>query len=173
MHKILCLDDDPITQKFVKLSLEPEFKVVSCGSLKEATLDHYDILIESLLERATKITKRLEQQGKFIESKEDLMKFVGMCLSAKQELISNLYIVDSPDETWDSPDLDKLFHEIKSIFEIDIRYRALEYKSRIIQESIEVITDLIQSKREFILEMTVIALIAFEILMSLGSYFFK
>lgn len=137
---------------------------IICMLVAESTaLDYYDILIENLLEQASVYTKRLELEGKFVDSKEDLLKFVGMCLSAKQDIISNLYIVDSPDETWDSPELDKVFHELKLMLEIDVRYRAVEYKSKIIQESIEVITDLVKTKREVMLEMIVILLIAFEV----------
>ena len=141
----------------------PKIKIICMLVAESTALDYYDILIENLLERATVFTKRLELQGRFVESKEDLLKFVGMCLSTKQEIISNLYIVDSPDETWDSPELDKVFHELKGMLEIDVRYRAVEYKSKIIQESIEVITDLVKTKRETMLELIVILLIAFEV----------
>lgn len=145
-----------------KLSYQ-KIKIISMLVAESTALDYYDILIENLLEHATLITKRLERQGKFIEGKEDLLKFVGMCLSAKQEIISNLYIVDSPEETWDSPELDKIFHDLKTMLEIDVRYRAVEYKSKIIQESIGVITDLVKTKREVMLEMIIILLIAFEV----------
>ncbi|MBC7385855.1 MAG: RMD1 family protein [Cryobacterium sp.] len=141
-----------------------KIKIICMLVAESAALDYYDLLIENLLERATVFTKRLEQQGRFVAGKEDLLKFVGMCLSTKQEIISNLYIVDSPEETWDSPELDKIYHELKSMLEIDVRYRAVEYKSKIIQESIEVITELVKTKREVMLELTVILLIAFEIL---------
>lgn len=140
-----------------------KIKIISMLVAESTALEYYDILIENLLEQASVYTKRLELEGKFVDSKVDLLKFVGMCLSAKQDIISNLYIVDSPDETWDSPELDKVFHELKLMLEIDIRYRAVEYKSKIIQESIEVITDLVQSKREMTLELIVILLIAFEV----------
>lgn len=139
---------------------------IICMLVAESTaLDYYDILIENLLEQATVYTKKLEAQGRFLESKEDLLKFVGQCLSAKQEIISNLYIVDSPDETWDNSELDKIFHELKQSLEIDVRYRAVEYKSKIIHESVDVITDLVKSKRETMLEVTIIVLIAFEVVM--------
>ena len=144
-----------------------KIKMICMLVAESAALEYYDILIENLLERATEFTKKLEKQGKFLESNEDLLKFVGLCLSTKQEIIANLYIVDSPDETWENAELDKLFHDLKLMFEIDVRYRALEYKSKIIQESIEVISDLVRSKREVILELTVILLIAFEVVMGL------
>ncbi len=141
----------------------PKIKIICMLVAESTALDYYDILIENLLERATVYTKNLEVRGKLVDSKDDMLKFVGMCLSAKQDIISNLYIVDSPDETWDDPELDKVFHDLKIMLEIDIRYRAVEYKSKIIQESVEVIADLVKSKREFLLEIIVIALIALEL----------
>ena len=64
-------------------------------------------------------------------------------------------------------DLDKLHQELKAMMEIDTRYRALEYKIKIIQESVDVIVELSKSKRETLLEMIIILLIAFEIILSL------
>jgi uncharacterized Rmd1/YagE family protein len=141
---------------------------IVCTLLAESTaLEYYEILIENLLEKTNIFSKKLERQGRVIESSEELIKFIGMCLSTKQEIISNLYIVDTPDETWDSPLLDKLYHELKLMFEIDTRYRALEYKIKIVQESVEVIVDLSTSKRGTLLEMIIIILITFEVLLSI------
>lgn len=141
-------------------------KIISMLVAESAALEYYEILIENLLERATHYTKKLETEGKFLDSNEDILKFVGQCLSTKQEIISNMYIVDSPDETWESAEVDKLHHDLKLMFEVDVRYRALEYKSKIIQESLEVISDLAKSKRELMLELIVILLIAFEVVMN-------
>jgi uncharacterized Rmd1/YagE family protein len=141
---------------------------ITCMLIAESSgLEYYELLTEELLERAGVFTKKLERQGRFLESSEDLIKFIGMCLNTKQEIISNLYIVDSPDETWESVELDKVFQELKTMFEIDTRYRALDYKIKIIQESLEIIVDLAKSKRENKLEMIIILLIAFEVVFSL------
>jgi uncharacterized Rmd1/YagE family protein len=91
-------------------------------------------------------------------------------LDLKQEIISNLYIVDSPDETWESVMLDKLHQELKLMFEIAIRYRALEYKIKIIQESVDVFVDFAKSRREALLEIIIILLISFEIIISLMKW---
>jgi len=166
-------DFDPLSNKVsfdrvvVGKLLFPKIKIICMLVAESTALDYYDALIENLLEQASVYSKKLEKQGKFLDGSEDLLKFVGMCLSSKQEIISNLYIVDSPDETWENSELDKIFHELKMMFEIDVRYRALEYKSKIIQESIEVITDLAKSRREVMLEMTIILLITFELVMNL------
>ncbi len=144
-----------------------KIKIV-CMLLAESTaLEYYEILIEGLLEQTNRFSKKLERQGRILESSEDLVKFIGMCMSTKQEIISNLYIVDSPEETWESVELDKVFHEVKMMMEIDTRYRALEYKIKIIQESVEVLVDLAKSKRETLLELIIILLITFEVILSI------
>lgn len=144
-----------------------KIKIV-CMLIAESTaLEYYEILIENLLEKTNVFSKKLEREGRILESSEDLIKFIGLCLNTKQEIIANLYIVDSPDETWDSVELDKVFKEVKTMMEVDTRYRALEYKIKIIQESIEVIVDLAKSKRETMLELVIILLITFEVILSI------
>ncbi|MBC7693683.1 MAG: RMD1 family protein [Methylotenera sp.] len=144
---------------------------IVCMLIGESTaLEYYEILIENLLEKTNTFSKKLEKQGRFLESSEDLIKFIGLCLNTKQEIISNLYIVDSPEETWESVELDKLFSELKAMVEIDTRYRALEYKIKIIQESIEIIVDLAKTKRETMLELIIILLIAFEVVLSIIKF---
>ncbi|MGZ3687075.1 MAG: RMD1 family protein [Bdellovibrionota bacterium] len=141
---------------------------ITCMLLAESTaLEYYEVLIENLLEKTNVFSKKLQRQGRMLESTEDLIKFIGLCLDTKQEIISNLYIVDSPDETWENVELDKMHQELKAMMDVDVRYRALEYKIKIIQESVDVIVDLSKSKRETQLEMIIILLITFEIIISI------
>ncbi len=142
-----------------------------CMAVAESTaLEYYEILIENLLEKTNQFSKKLEKEGRTPRTSRELVRFIGMCLNMKQEIISNLYIVDSPDETWENVELDKLYQEMKVMVEIDTRYRALDYKIRIIQESIELIVDLAQASRSTMLEIIIIALIAMEIGLSIVKY---
>lgn len=144
---------------------------IVCMLLAESTaLEYYENLIENLLVKINKYSKTLRREGKMLESTADLIKFIGLCMDTKQEIISNLYIVDSPDETWESVDLDKMHQDVKLMMEIGVRYRALEYKIKIIQESVDVLVDLSKSKRETLLELTIILLIAFEIIISIVKW---
>lgn len=149
-------------------SLSYEIIKLVCMLLAESTaLEYYEVLIQNLLEKTNVFSKKLQAQGRRLDGSEDLIKFIGLCLDTKQEIISNLYIVDSPDETWEDPVLDRAHQELKGMMEIDTRYRALEYKIKIIQESLELMVDLSKSRRETLLELTIILLIAFEILLSI------
>lgn len=148
-------------------------KIASALLAQSTALEYYEILIENLMEQTNKFSRRLEKQGKFLQESEDLVKFIGLCLNTRQEIISNLYIVDSPDEVWENNELERLFVDLKNIFDIDVRYRALEHKIQIIQESVEIIVDLSKSKTALRYEAAIIGLIAFEIVLSILSIFFK
>src|SRR5207247_11181463 len=131
--------------------------------IAQSTALEYDgILVENLLDRTGKYSRRLEKDGDYFEKSQELLKFIGMCMSTRQDIISNLYIVDSPDEVWENNDLERLFTDLKAVLDIDVRYRALEHKIEIIQESIEIIVDLTKSHRMTQLELEIIALIAIE-----------
>ena len=145
-------------------------KIASVLLAQSTALEYYEILIENLMEKTGKYSRRLEKDGEYLEKSEDLLKFIGLCLNTRQDIISNLYIVDSPDEIWESNDLERLFTDLKALLDIDVRYRALEHKIEIIQESIEIIVELTKSRRTTQLELTIIALFATEIIISI---FFK
>ncbi|MBI3555280.1 MAG: RMD1 family protein [Deltaproteobacteria bacterium] len=145
-------------------------KIASVLLAQSTALEYYEILIENLMEKTGKYSRRLEKEGEYLEKSEDLLKFIGLCLNTRQDIISNLYIVDSPDEVWENNDLERLFTDLKALLDIDVRYRALEHKIEIIQESIEIIVELTKSRRATQLELTIIALFAIDILISI---FFK
>lgn len=157
--------------RVVVMTLSPEMVKIACMLLAESTaLEYYENLIENLLVKTNAYSKTLRRQGKMLESTKELIKFIGLCMDTKQEIISNLYIVDSPDETWESVELDKIHQDLKMMMEIDTRYRALEYKIKIIQESVDVIVDLSKSKRDTLLELIIILLITFEIIISIVKW---
>ncbi len=51
------------------------------------------------------------------------------------------------------------------MFEIRERYRTLEYKLRIVQDTVEVLSDLTNNRRMWYLEIAIVALIAIEVVL--------
>ena len=145
-------------------------KIASVILAQSTALEYYEITIENLLERTSTYTRRLEQAGEYLEKTEELLKFIGQCMTTRQDIIANFYIVDSPDEVWENNDLERLFTDLKAILDIDVRYRALAHKIEIIQDGIEIIVDLTKSRRMTQLELIIIGLIGLEIIISI---FFK
>jgi required for meiotic nuclear division protein 1 len=141
-------------------------RLISMVVAESAALEYFELIVDDLLERTHQISDKLRTQGVLKETKT-LIKFIGFCLTTKQEIIANLYVVDAPDEVWEDQTLDKLYNDLKRMFEIETRYRVLEYKLKLIQESLEIIVDLSRGVRETMLEVTIIVLIAIEVIVAL------
>lgn len=131
---------------------------------QSTTLEHFEKMAEQLLQRASSVTDGMASGGQVLMSQKEMIRFIGLGLSARREIVSRLSILDSPDLAWEDHALDKLFHDIKGNFELSTRFRSLEYKLRLIHESVEVIVDLTNTRRSTMLEMTIIVLIALDIL---------
>lgn len=141
----------------------PKARLISMVVAESTALEYFELICEDLLIKTNYISDSLRTKGKLLKETKNLLKFIGFCLTTKQEIITNLYVVDAPDEVWDDQLLDRLYGDLKRMFEIETRYKVLEYKLRLIQESVEIIVDLSKSRRETYLELTIIVLIAFEI----------
>ena len=151
----------------VKSLTYDSIKLASVLLAQSTALEYYEILIENLLEKTSKYTRRLETEGRYLEKSEELLKFIGLCMNTRQDIIANLYIVDSPDEIWENNDLERLFTDLKAILDIDVRYKALEHKIQIIQDNIEIIVDLTKSQQMTQLEMMIVALFMIDIIISI------
>ena len=69
-------------------------------------------------------------------------------------------------------DLDALYREARDMFELRDRYKTLDYKLRMIQENLELISELLQHRNANSLELAIIILIAVEIVLFVLEIFF-
>ena len=130
---------------------------------QSATLEHYERQVEKLLDSAETISEPMKRHGKLPKYDRDTIRFIGISLSTRRDLVSRLYILDEPEGTWEDAALDRLFKQMKAILDIDVRYRALEYKLGLIQEGVDVIVELTNAQRNIWLELIIVILIVVEI----------
>lgn len=147
----------------VKNLTYPVLRMLTMVIAESTALDYFENITEELLNNARKISSSLKLTGSSKMSMKQMIRFVGDCLATQQEIITDLYIVDAPDETWEDQELDRLYADVKKTFEIETRYRVLEYKLKLVQETVEVILDLLRFRRQTFLEMVIIGLITVEV----------
>ena len=135
---------------------------------QSATLEHYERQVEQLLDSAETISEPMKQHGRLPRYNRDTIRFIGISLSTRRDLVSRMYILDEPEGTWDNAALDRLFKQMKATLDIEVRYRALEYKLGLIQEGVDVIVELTNAQRNIWHEMVIVVLIVVEIAIALG-----
>lgn len=168
---ILHVDPDGKEKVFLdRITLQQvtpqKLRLISLVLAQSATLEYYEQLVEGLLDRASAFTNAIAQGGKWGGTTKEMLSFLGTGMNTRRIIVSNLAILDSPDIVWEEPALDALFQEHKANFELASRFRTLEYKLRLIHESVETLVELGNTRHSNTLEVVVVILIAVEVLLA-------
>lgn len=145
----------------------PVLHVIATVVAQSACLDYYDEDVQDGLDRIHRIASKIAQSGKPPGKHDEIVKLAGASVASQVEVMSSLALLDKPALTWDDPLADELYDKLRAVFEIDVRYRALDAKLRATREGVGAFLDVAQSRRSHLLEAMVILLILVEIVMSL------
>jgi required for meiotic nuclear division protein 1 len=139
-------------------------RMIMLNVSQSVALDYYSQQTTQLMEDTNYHTQILEKKGRLAISGTRLKKFIGKTLLLKNRIAENLYIFDSPPETWEDERLDKLHTELKRNFELTERFRTVSEGLGIVKENLELFKDILQYRNSVFLEWIIIALIAIEVL---------
>jgi uncharacterized Rmd1/YagE family protein len=136
---------------------------------QSVAIDYYEEDLQEILRDLDRRTDQMAKTGRIGWSHREVIRFVGSAISTKNQIIAALAVLDKPAATWEAEALDRLYRDLRAMLEIDDRFKALEYKLRTIQDTLELFMDLNTNKRSHQLELTIIGLIVLEIIMALVS----
>lgn len=153
-----------------KLNIE-RIELLALILAQSTALEYFENRVEDLIRRTADIGQILQQRGRLVRSSRELKKFIGYCITTKRDIVSSLYILDKPDETWNDQLLDSLYREAAEMFELKDRYKTLDYKLKMTQENLGLISELLQYRNANFLEWAIIILIAFEIVLFVFQLF--
>jgi uncharacterized Rmd1/YagE family protein len=139
-------------------------RLIMLNVSQSVALDHFSQQTNMLLEETNYHTQILEKKGRLDLSGRDLKKHIGRTLNLKNRIAENLYIFDSPEETWEDENLSKLDIGLKKTFDLQTRFRIIQEGLEIIKENLELFKDLLQYKKSIALEWIIIILIFMEVI---------
>jgi uncharacterized Rmd1/YagE family protein len=148
-------------------------RLIMLNVSQSVALDYYSEQTNLLLEETNYHTQSLEKRGKLEVTGTNLKKYIGKTLNLKNRIADNLYIFDSPPETWDDENLNRIDLGMKRTFDLQDRYRDIREGLVIIKENLELFKDLLQYRQSTFLEWIVIMLIFLEVLNLVIDRFFK
>lgn len=149
-----------------KLSLDP-LHLIALTLGQSVGLEYFELTIDRMLYETSNFMQNLSEKGRVPLYKRNLVRIIGSTASTRQQIISNLAILDPPEETWKSKELEAFYKELQQNFEIDIRFRTLDRKLTLIQDNIEILSDLVSAQRSAMLETLIAVLIVIELLLLL------
>jgi uncharacterized Rmd1/YagE family protein len=143
--------------------------IVTLVVAQSVAMEYYESDLDALIDELEKRSKRLATQGRLRGSARALMKFIGEGMTMRSEVIHTLSLLDSPGITWEDEALDRLYRELRTTFEIEERYRALDHELRIVQDNLALMVDMARQRRFEFLEIVVAVFVALETLLFIGQ----
>jgi required for meiotic nuclear division protein 1 len=138
-------------------------RLIMLNVSQSVALDYYNQQTNALLEETNSYTQMLEKRGRINMGGIRLKKYIGRTLNLKNRISANLYIFDSPEETWENENLNKLDIGLKKTFDLQARFRTIQEGLGIVKENMELFKDLLQNRNSLTLEWVVIILILVEV----------
>ncbi|KFC58655.1 RMD1 family protein [Flavobacterium gilvum] len=160
----VIIKNDYVSVPFVDPSV---MKIVMLNIAQSVALDYYEVLTDELITSSKEYIIELEQRGKLSISKKNLLKYIGKVLNVKNSIVDNLYILDDPNLVWDNEELNLLNRHLKTNFDINPRFRDLDYRLDIVEDNLKLFTDVLNVRESSRLEWIVIILIFLEIMIAL------
>jgi uncharacterized Rmd1/YagE family protein len=147
------------------------FRIVMFDLSQTVAIDYYSGIADLLIQEVKGFSAQLEHKGKISLVKREMMKFIGKSLNTKNKIVDNLYIFDSPDIAWDNENVERVHKILTRTFDLNARFKELEYTFKIIDDNLQVFNDTYHHRYSAALEIVVIILILIEVLKSLGEKF--
>lgn len=134
---------------------------------KSVLLGDEEIQVGRAFDRIEPLGEELQRTGRGARNARQLVRYIGETLQIQHRLVGRGEVGDKPEGIWDRPDLERLFLNLESEFEIRERQVALERKLTLINGTAGTLLDLLQSKRSLRVEWYITILIVVEILLTL------
>jgi uncharacterized Rmd1/YagE family protein len=144
-------------------------RIVAMILSHSVVIDYYEQHVENLLELSNTHLVHIRKRWRLPTVTQKLTNFLVECMITKQQIITSLFVLDSPDEIWENPELDTIYKEMKKMLEISSRFKSLDYKLKLIQENLSVIVELSSTRSNVWLEVIIVLLILFEIIMAFAK----
>ncbi|MBU6342617.1 MAG: RMD1 family protein [Bacteroidetes bacterium] len=139
-------------------------RIIMLALAHTVSLDFYSQRANNLLSEINGFTEELEQNGAIRITRKNMLKFIGRALNNKNRIVENLFIFDTPDLTWEDEYLDKLYRGLARTFELQTRFREIEYTFKVVEDNLTVFRELYLHRENRQLELIIIGLILVEVL---------
>lgn len=143
--------------------------LVSYALADSVVLAHDERDVAAVLEQTEPFARTLATKGRTPGGRRAILKHIGNALLVQHRVSGRVAVAEDPDVLWDRPDLSRLYARLKEEYELAERVDGLNRKLKVVADTAQALTDMIDTERSLRLEMLIVALIAFEI----GITFFQ
>lgn len=149
-------------------SLSPErLMLVGEALAKSVVLARHEREVSAVFDRTEPFARELAQSGRMHGGRVAILKQIGNALSVRHRVSGPVEVSEKPDILWDKPQLERLYARLEDEYELKERAESLNTKLTVIAETAQVLTDIIETRRSWRLEVIIVFLILFEVLITI------
>ncbi len=139
----------------------------SHGLAQSVKLEIFEKRLAKRIEGVSDIPQYLASRGRIPLSRKQLTQMVGELILERNAI--NLYtdILDTPDFFWEHSELEPLYKMVAQDLEISMRVTVLNKRLDIIKDLVQVLSQEVNTRYNFLMEWAIIFWIAFEVCMTL------
>lgn len=124
--------------------------------------------VSQILEKAAPIQKELARTGSVSLSKKEISKQIGNLFNERYSINLHSDILDTPEFFWRRPSYEPLYLMTAEFQDISVRQGIMNHRLDIIQELYNVLSNELNYKHSARLEITIVVLIAIEVMLALS-----
>ncbi len=148
-------------------TITPDGLIVIADALsKSVVLARDERQVAAVFDLVEPFARQLAEKGRASAGRGPIFKQIGNALLVQQRVAGRVAVTDKPDVLWDRPSLERLYARLEDEYELKERTDALFRKLSVISETAQVLTDILDTKRSFRLEIIIVVLIAVELLVA-------
>lgn len=148
-------------------TIPERLELVATVLSRSVVLARDELAVSAAFDNSAPLVSELRTNGRVNLPIREVMKMVGDALAARHRVTGAAQVDERPDLLWDHPELDRLYQRLEGEYELSERAEVLHDKLEALGDFAEALLDIVQTKRSYRVEMAIIALIAFEILLTL------
>ncbi len=157
----------------VKELTMPKIEIIEEILAQSVGIDASDHEVEAMIQEFSRYTTILEEQGQLVAPTAVIMKGIGKNYGILESALTRLSLLDRPEILWEEKELENLFISLRSMFELEDRFSALDSKLKLIQSHSSLFLDVLAARRTEKLELIIIVLILVEIVLFAYELFGK
>src|SRR5262249_23560122 len=152
---------------------QPQLIVIADALAKNVALARDERELGKFFDIIEPLPQELSRSGRLPTNRRQILRTIGNSLLVQQRISSRIEVEEKPDVLWDHPQLERLHARLADEYELKERAAALARKLRIISETTNALTDLIDTGRSLRLEAIIVALIVVEVIILLYELFLR
>ncbi|WPY00165.1 DUF155 family protein [Candidatus Trichorickettsia mobilis] len=147
--------------EFIKLS-------ISHALAQSVKLNVLEKSVSTLLNNTAPIQQELASTGSVSLSKKEISKQIGILFNERYSINLHSDILDTPEFFWRRPSYEPLYLMTAEFQDIQVRQNILTHRLNMIQELYNILSNELNNKHSSRLEITIVILIAIEVILALG-----